>query len=455
MSVRITTRSLAVAVLAVALCAGSVSAQQFITFPGWATDVTPDGSVVVGSSQGNAFYWRWQVDPAPVLIGATGAVGVSDDGTVIAGNQINPATGKEEAARWTEATGWVLLGGFGSCDNLTSSAFGITANGKEIVGLAWVGCAARGFRWTEGVGMELLQNLANGGNRCSTISSNGGVMGGFAQGTSSRTPAIWGADTSGAVWDINSQGEVLGLNNNGSVTLGTRFFSGSSYSAFMNSSATGLVNLGKLQPTWAAAAYDISEDGQTIVGFDYQSLNRKAWVWKQGEGIISLQSRLTTLGVPNVPDLSVALACSDSGKTIVGGYAFQTAYIATLGPEPWTQLGAGIAGSNGTPVMYGTGTLQPSSPAGLTITHGRQNGTANMIVGFSALLAPFKQGVLVPHPNTLLPGLPLDVNGALQGPFTWPIGLPSGFSIYWQAWIADPAAPAGFASTNGLRSTTP
>jgi uncharacterized membrane protein len=172
----------------------------------------------------------------------------------------------------------VPLGGFSTCGNL-STAYDISADGSQIVGLVWQGCSARGFRWTATGGMQQFQNLANGNNRASVMSADGSVIGGFAQGSFDRTPALWASDTTGAVWDINTLGEVQGLNNSGSISLGTRYFSGSTYSAFMNSAGTGLVNLGTLQPNWAASAYDISEDGQTIGGFDYSGVARRAWVW--------------------------------------------------------------------------------------------------------------------------------------------------------------------------------
>jgi len=446
-------RPRSVLILILALCPAPAAAQQLVTFPGWAYDTTPDGAVVVGWMPGGGYYWRWQVDPAPVQIGGQGAVAVSDDGTVIAGNILDPISGVQVAARWTEATGWVGLGGFDTCGN-TSTAYDISGDGKQIVGLAWIGCNARGFRWTEGVGMELLQTLASGNNRCSTISADGAVMGGFAQATFDRSPAAWAADTTGVVWDPTKLGEVQGLNNDGSVQLGTRATSFYS-TAFLNSASTGMVDLGSLQPGWASSSCAISEDGATIVGFDWIGLSRKAWIWSSvTHGFRSLQDKLTSLGIPNVPYLDVALACSDSGRTIVGGGG-STAYIATLQPEVWQRLDGGVAGANGTPVLYGTGTLAGGSSAAMTLTHGKPLGKAAMIVGTSALGAPFKQGVLVPNPLAIQYGLPLDGQGRLQLQFAWPAGIPSGFQTWYQAWIADAAAPAGFSATNGLKSTTP
>jgi uncharacterized membrane protein len=442
--------------LVLGVCSAPLGAQQFVTFPGWAYDVTPDGAVIAGqTSSGQAAYWRWQIDPAPVPIGGSWAVAVSDDGTVIAGNMNHPVTGNQVAARWTAQTGWVSLDGFDTCGS-TSSAYDISGDGKQVVGLAWIGCNARGFRWTEGVGMEMLEKLELGNNRCSAISSDGAVMGGFAQvgGFIDRTPAVWAADTSGEIWNPAMLGEINGLNNDGSVQLGTGTTSGFS-TAFMNSQATGLLNLGSLQPNWAASAYAISEDGKTIVGFDHQGLGRKAWILNAtSHSFTSMQAKLTSLGIPGVPHLDVALACSDSGRTIVGGGG-ALGYVATLQSEAWKRLAGGVTGVNGTPVLYGLGTLAAGSAAKLTLTHGKPFGAATLIVGLGALNAPFKQGVLVPQPDKLFFGLPLDADGRFQIGFTWPAGIPSGASLWYQAWIADAAAPAGLSSSNGLQSTAP
>lgn len=117
--------------------------------------------------------------------------------------------------------------------------------------------------------------------------------------------------------------------------------------------------------------------------------------------------------------------------------------------------GAVIAGSNGTPVLADEGTLVAGTPSGISLSQGRVNGSAALVVGMSTLMAPFKQGVLVPFPDAIYAGLPLDGAGKLQLASTLPAGIPSATSIWWQCWISDPAAPAGVSASNGLRSTTP
>ncbi len=98
-----------------------------------------------------------------------------------------------------------------------------SGDGSTVVGLSWDGCSGRGFVWTEATGMLELQNLANGNNRASVISADGTIIGGFAQGSFDRTPAVWSNDTSGVLLDPpngDAQGEIHGIRDDGSVLLG-------------------------------------------------------------------------------------------------------------------------------------------------------------------------------------------------------------------------------------------
>lgn len=124
-------------------------------------------------------------------------------------------------------------------------------------------------------------------------------------------------------------------------------------------------------------------------------------------------------------------------------------------PGPFSDLGSALAGEKGEPELTGIGTLAGGSPLSLRVTSATPFAPARLIVGAQLLQAPFKGGVLVPSPALVLPPLPTDAVGKLVLSTTWPPALPSGVSIYSQAWITDAAGPAGFAATNGLRLTTP
>jgi len=124
-------------------------------------------------------------------------------------------------------------------------------------------------------------------------------------------------------------------------------------------------------------------------------------------------------------------------------------------PSPWLDVGHALAGSAGAPSLAGFGTLQPGTPLTLKIAQALPLGSATLVFGASEIDAPFKGGVLVPDPTVLIFGLPLGASGAFAGSGTWYSGLPAGTSVFFQAWIADPAGPVGYAATNGLLGTTP
>ena len=129
-------------------------------------------------------------------------------------------------------------------------------------------------------------------------------------------------------------------------------------------------------------------------------------------------------------------------------------YDETLCPMDWVKLGNGLVGTNGTAVLAGNGDLTPDATTTLTVASGLPLATAWLVIGASAVDAPFKQGVLVPMPTIVVPTV-LGGGGGLTLVFPWPTGLPSGFELYWQLWFADAGGPAGFAASNGLLSTVP
>ncbi len=123
----------------------------------------------------------------------------------------------------------------------------------------------------------------------------------------------------------------------------------------------------------------------------------------------------------------------------------------------WRDMGHALAGTHGDPAAVGNGTLVGGTPVMVSLLHARENSTAYLVVGVNAVFAPFKGGMLVPDPNA--PGffvaLPTGPIGVIDVPGVWPLGLPAGFSVFFQWWIQDPAGPVDFAASNALSATTP
>lgn len=124
-------------------------------------------------------------------------------------------------------------------------------------------------------------------------------------------------------------------------------------------------------------------------------------------------------------------------------------------PGSWTDLGQALAGSLGLPVLTGTGPLLPGSANEVRLGRALPGASAWFVLGFAELQAPFKQGVLVPTPDLVLAGFSVSPGGTVEVPFSWPAGLPAGFELVLQAWIADAVGPAGFAASNALLAAAP
>jgi formylglycine-generating enzyme required for sulfatase activity len=126
--------------------------------------------------------------------------------------------------------------------------------------------------------------------------------------------------------------------------------------------------------------------------------------------------------------------------------------------QAWWDLGQGLGGTHGVPLLEGDGMLGPDSPITITLSGALENTTAFLVVGFTELnFSPFYGGVLVPDigPPGFFVALPTNGSGGLVIAETWPAGLPSGFELYLQYWIEDLGGPFGKSASNAVRATTP
>jgi len=164
---------------------------------------------------------------------------------------------------------------------------------------------------------------------------------------------------------------------------------------------------------------------------------------------------------------SFGRSVSDAGDTdadgvpdiVVGAYFEEgvligSATIVSGLPLPWMQLGQGLAGTNGVPVLSAVGTLAGGSPITLRVTGALENAPALLVAGSGLLQVPFKGGVLVPEPDVLLP-LATGPDGQLVLAAVWPGGVPPAITAWLQTWIVDDGGPAGFSASNALSAATP
>lgn len=171
-------------------------------------------------------------------------------------------------------------------------------------------------------------------------------------------------------------------------------------------------------------------------------------------------------GTPSVAaNLSFGLNAAGNGffsvvNVVLGSYSgFDIDSIRVVGSltihAAWYDLGNGLAGTSGVPLLTGDGSLKGGELVTLTLSNALPNSSSVLIVGFTQINAPFKGGTLVPSADIIFFGLPIDAGGSQSLGAPWPNGAPSRFSFYFQHWVTDAAAPSGFAASNGLEAVTP
>ncbi|HZM00575.1 MAG TPA: hypothetical protein VFD43_10025 [Planctomycetota bacterium] len=116
---------------------------------------------------------------------------------------------------------------------------------------------------------------------------------------------------------------------------------------------------------------------------------------------------------------------------------------------PWIEIEQGLAGTAGVPRLVMQGAPAAQAPILLAITRTLPGVMAHLVMGIGQVNVPFKGGVLVPTPSLVL-SLPMNAQGLFVYETHWPAGIPAGTPLFLQAWVPDPAGPAGFAATNGV-----
>lgn len=251
-----------------------------------ATDVSADGSIVVGSLSNDdgiePFRWTSSGDihglgDLPGRLDLSQGLGISDDGTTVVGSSINE-NGSGEAFRWTAAGGIQGLGdlpggGFFSVANDASE------DGSTIVGQSFSEDGLEAFRWTAAGGVQGLGDLPGGGffSVAHDVSADGSTIVGEGSGANGPEAFRWtaaaGLQGLGFLGKRGFNSRALGVSSDGTVVVGASV--GDSVEAFVWDSSNGMRSLKDLLLSdgidltdWRLAeAHGVSQDGKTIVGF--------------------------------------------------------------------------------------------------------------------------------------------------------------------------------------------
>lgn len=180
-------------------------------------------------------------------------------------------------------------------------------------------------------------------------------------------------------------------------------------------------------------------------------------------GVFLDDKLLVQEGVDQVAGLAVdTIASGQDGKAMSpnGRYillefqlagSLDAAVLLDLGP--WQNLGKALAGQTA-PKLRGFGQLAAGQPVTLRLSRAPSNTTAALVIGASAVNAPFLGGTLVPFPDVVVAGLPTGPDGILELTGTWPAGVPAGVKVWFQYWVQDPAGPFGHSASNAIVGTS-
>lgn len=302
-------------------------------------DVSADGRVVlgVGDAGGGLAAFRWTaaggVNPLPSVKPAQTFWGVamSADAKVLAGNGGDTRRPREgEGSVWVAGTGIRGLGDLDRRRPVSSSASGISADGKVVVGTSSFGRrSSRAFIWNRRDGMTSL-----------------GSLGTPARGTYSTAE------------DVSADGKVV---------VGS-----SDQIAFRWTKKSGMVALGDLPGgETSSAANATSANGSVVVGVGTSAAGREAMVWTKAGGMRSVADvLLNDCEVdPGGWTLFSATDVSGDGRTILGRGVHET-----LGERMWLVTfpeaggcGAGVE-RGGSPMLLSVSAVpEPLGPVWLVV----------------------------------------------------------------------------------------
>lgn len=120
----------------------------------------------------------------------------------------------------------------------------------------------------------------------------------------------------------------------------------------------------------------------------------------------------------------------------------------------WFDAGFAKAGVAGNPALEGEGKLVAGSPGQLVLSNAAPGATAFLFLGLSQGNLPLLGGTLVPTPGLSPFVLTTNAAGGIAIPWSsWPATVPPCLDLWFQFWIADPAASLGASASNGLHAT--
>lgn len=120
----------------------------------------------------------------------------------------------------------------------------------------------------------------------------------------------------------------------------------------------------------------------------------------------------------------------------------------------WFDVGFAKTGVAGKPTLEGEGKLVAGTPGQLVLSGAAPNAAAFLFIGFAQANLPLLGGTLVPSPSLSPFVFTTNAAGGIAIPWAaWPAVVPPCLDLWFQFWIADPAASSGASASNGLEAT--
>ncbi len=320
--------------LALGVCALALSKAQVSDLGSYVqvSDISNTG-VAVGNVYGSAFF-MWSEANSGTIIGEGGETGVSGnanisaDGSVISMSVPNPSNAdQEEAVLYNVATQELsFLGHLGaSSSGGTSSAWGMSSDGKNIVGLAWTTSArAEGVYWKDGEPIVGLgTTVPTRSSRADAVSADGSVIVGWQDAINGvRQGAIWRNGVQELLKD--NDGNILGaataVSADGKTVVGIKNTTGEGY---IWNETDGTVFVSSNNPDYITSMSVLSDDGKTALGLSFDPtqsiLLAEGFIWTKEGGKVNLNDYVASLGFDDLGIVfAVPTGISPDGKYLGG-----------------------------------------------------------------------------------------------------------------------------------------
>lgn len=295
------------------------------------SDVNNNG-VAVGNGY-NTTHFRWTKADGAKNIGSvsvgllSGSTRVSDDGNIIAGTMTNSSTNLNEMSYYNNTTGlWTNLGGIvGSSDDSKSSAWGISRDGKTIVGLGFINAAiGEAIKWTEADGIVQIGSTVTGSSsRANAINADQSVIVGWQDDeTGFRQGAYWKNGVQSIIKNNDNEpvGEAGGVSDDGNTIIGYYGLYPYVWNAVEGYTQISHPNSGVF---FRGGATSITADGKTVIGYFRPwpggPYFGEGFIWTKEKGRLNLNDYVTSLGIDTQGmKFSLPLAISPDGHYIAG-----------------------------------------------------------------------------------------------------------------------------------------